>query len=154
MRLILFTRPDGGVTVRRPVRNTVGESLKTDAEIESRAWQKLPADAIDPRWVSESAIPFDRTFRNAWKANGADIVVDMPKARDLLRNKLRELRKPKLEVLDAAYMQADERGDLAEKQRIAAQKQSLRDVTADPMIEAARTPEELRSLIPEVLSVS
>jgi len=29
--------------------------------------------------------------------------------------------------------------------------QALRDVTADPRIEAAQTPEELKSLIPEAL---
>lgn len=148
MRKIIYTRPDGGLSVVHPVINTHPRREQiTEAEAEQRAWDKLPADAISPQWVEAAAIPPDRTFRNAWKANGAGIVVDMPKARELHRIKLRELRAPKMGALDVAYMIADERGDTVEKQRIAALKQALRDVTSDPAIEAAQTPEELKAVI-------
>lgn len=149
MRKIIYARPDGGISVVNPVRNTypTREAL-TDEEVEQRAWNKLPLDAIGPRFVDELAIPTDRTFRNAWKA---DLTVDMLKAQDIHRNKLRELRKPKLEALDAAYIRADEIGDTVEKQRIATLKQALRDVTTDPVIEAAKTPEELKAVLPDIL---
>ena len=67
MRKILFTNTDGSLSVVHPTRNTIGETLTTDAEIEQRAWDKLPVDAINPVFVDESVIPTDRTFRNAWE---------------------------------------------------------------------------------------
>lgn len=93
----------------------------------------------------------DHTFRNAWRKTPGTVTHDMPKCRDIWRSKLRELRRPKMEALDVAYMQADERGDTVEKARIAAEKQKLRDVTADPWIEAAQTPEQLKAVMPDIL---
>jgi len=151
MRKIIHQRPDGGLSVTTPVRNTLGEALATDAEIEQRAWDKLPPDAINPQIVDESVIPTDRTFRNAWAHGGTTVSVDMPKAREIHKNKLRELRKPKLEALDTVYLRADEISDTVEKARIATLKQQLRDVTADPGIEAAQTPEALKAVMPNIL---
>ena len=151
MRRIVYTRPDGGLCVVHPVRNTIGETLITDEEIELRAFGKLPLDAINPQFVEASVLPQDRTFRNAWKQNGSLVEHDMVKARDIHRDTLRSLRKPKLEVLDMAYLRADELGDVAEKARIAAKKQALRDVTDDQRIEAAQTPEQLKAVLPDVL---
>ena len=96
-------------------------------------------------------IPNDRTFRNAWVDNGG-IQVDMPKARDIHRNTMRTARKPKLEALDRAYIRADEANDQVEKDRIMDDKQALRDVTADPGIEDAKTPETLKDVWPEILN--
>ena len=151
MRIIIFTHPDGGLSVVHPVRNTHGETLETDAEIAQRAWDRLPADAINPRWADASEIPADRTFRNAWEDDAGGLKVNMTKAREIHRTKLRELRKPKMEALDVAYMRADEIGDTAEKQRIAVQKQALRNVTADPAIEIAKTPEDLKVILLDFL---
>ena len=151
MKKIIYTRPEGGLSVVHPVRNThpTPEEID-DAAIEQRAWDKLPADAINPRWVDAFDIPTDRTFRNAWEDNGG-VQVNMPKAREIYRGKLREFRKPMLAALDTAYLRADEIGDTAEKARIAAKKQALRDVTDDPAIGAAETPEELKAVLPEAL---
>ena len=94
MRKIIFTRLDGGVSVVHPVRNTIGETLTTDAEIEQRAWDKLPEGAINPQYVEETAIPTDRTFRNAWKVEAGSVAVDTGKAKDLTKDRLRIERKP------------------------------------------------------------
>jgi hypothetical protein len=106
---------------------------------------------VDGQLIESSAAPSDRTFRNAWKLDGGAIAVDMVKARSIHKDKLRELRKPKLEALDSEYMRADEAGDNAEKKRVADKKKALRDVTADPAIDAARTPEELKAVLPAAL---
>jgi len=152
MRKIIYTRPDGGVSVVHPVRNTHPRPEQlTDAQIEERAWRKLPQNAINPQFVDESSIPSDRTFRNAWVHGGNTINIDMGKARELHRKKLRELRSPILSALDTEYMRADELGDTTAKQRIALQKQALRDVTNDPAIDAAQTPEELKAVFPDIL---
>lgn len=76
MRKIIFTRPDGGLTVMHPVINTHPQREQiTEAEAEQRAWNKLPKDAINPVFVEASAIPSDRTFRNAWKQSGSQIII-------------------------------------------------------------------------------
>lgn len=146
MRKIIFTRPDGGLSVVHPVINTLGEAADfTEAKAEQRAWDKLPKDAINPRWADAVEIPADRTFRDAWNDTGI-VSVNMPKAREIHKDWLRKLRKPLLSELDVAYQRADEIGDVAEKRRIAAEKQVLRDITAHPGIEAAQTPDELISV--------
>jgi hypothetical protein len=119
---------------------------------------EIARSAFDPEkspvrgWtrVQPHEVPADRTFRNAWTWRGA-IVHDMAKARAIHRQRLRELRAPRLAALDAAYAQADEQGDVDAKQRIGRQRQALRDVTADPEIEVAATPEALRAVMPEAL---
>ncbi len=80
MRRIIYTRPDGGLSVVRPIINThpVRENI-TEAQAEQRAGDRLPPDAINPQYIEESEIPSDRTFRDAWKANGAKIEHDIEK---------------------------------------------------------------------------
>jgi hypothetical protein len=95
-------------------------------------------------------LPTNRVFRAAWRDNGK-IEVDMPAAREIWRNTLRQLREPLLAALDVAYQKADEKGDAEHKVEIAAKKQVLRDVTADAAIEQAQTPEELMAVIPAAL---
>lgn len=79
------------------------------------------------------------------------IKVNMTKAREIKRDQLRAERKPLLEQLDVEFMRAQEQGDQAKADEIAAKKQALRDVTADPAIDAATTPEELKAVRPGVL---
>lgn len=104
------------------------------------------------RFMDRSELPEgdDRRFRAAWKDDGIKLVVDMPKAREIHRDYLREMRKPKLADLDVAYLQVLESG-VPDGTAIVAQKQALRDVTDDPAIEAATTPEELKAVIPDAL---
>lgn len=149
MRKIIYQRTDGGISVVTPAFNLNDPAGWTEADSEQRAWDKLPPDAINPRFADESEIPADRTFRNAWKA---DLTVDMVKAREIHRAKLRDIRKPLLEALDTDYMRADEAGDTALKAQIASKKQALRDVTDDPAIAAATSPEELKAVLPSVLT--
>lgn len=73
------------------------------------------------------------------------ITIDMEKARNIWRDKIRQERAAKFAELDVAFMRAVERNDTAEQQRIAAEKQRLRDLTKAPEIEAAQTVEELKA---------
>lgn len=102
--------------------------------------------------VEKDSIPTDRAFRNAWKFAGGKVEHDMAKCREIHKQKLREIRAPKLSALDVEYMQADESGDAVKKAQIAAKKKALRDVTKDPAISLAQTPEELKSVIPAALA--
>jgi len=147
MRKIIYTTPNGNFCVVHPVRNThpVPETL-SDAEVEARAFAKLPADAINPQFVEADQIPADRSFRNAWKAGSGKVEHDMAKCREIHKDRLREQRKDALAALDVAYMRADEAGNTQLKAQIAAQKQALRDITSDPRIANATTPEELKQV--------
>lgn len=143
MKKIAFKRPDGGLSIINPTINThpVSEGITEDQALE-RAWKDVPPDAINPIVVDDA--PSDRSYRNAWTHDGSAIVHDMIKARELHKDILRARRAPKLADLDIAYQRADEDGDSAKKQTIAAQKRALRDVTKDPAIEAARSIDDLK----------
>jgi hypothetical protein len=72
----------------------------------------------------------------------------MVKARDIWREKIRQAREPLFAELDIKFMRAVERGDRVEQQRIATEKQRLRDITEAPEIEAAQTVGELKAFSP------
>lgn len=103
--------------------------------------------------MSQWLTPEDRVFRNAWSANGTtmSIEVDMVKAREIWKEKIRQARIPEFQRLDAEFMKALERG--ADTSAIVAAKQALRDAPEDPAIEAATTPEELKLVQPAGLKV-
>jgi hypothetical protein len=160
---VAVSRVDGGLTVLRVIVTEYSQGVPRwtidptpeyiDAIIAKHNWQDGLAPVswrvVPNDFVDEST---DRYFRNAWKDGGDKPGVDMPKAREIHRDKLRVMRLRPLEALDTAYMRADEVGDQQEKRRIATQKQALRDVTADPRIDAAATPEELKAVIPDALA--
>jgi hypothetical protein len=76
------------------------------------------------------------------------IQIDMAKAIEIQRNRIRAAREPLLAALDVEFMRAVEMGDQAEQARVAAEKQRLRDLTKDPRLTAAKTPEELAIILP------
>lgn len=137
---------------RWPVDGVKAVWAETEEDFIARVSAKsIPADAINVQVVDESVIPQDRTFRNAWKVGNGCVEHDLPKCREIHKQRLRELRAPKLAALDVEYMRALEAGDSAKAAEIASKKQALRDVTKDPAIAKAKTPDELKSVLPDVL---
>ena len=76
------------------------------------------------------------------------ITVDMPKARDIWRDKIRADRDEKLKQLDVDFMLAVESGDTAQQALIATKKQQMRDAPSDSRIDTAETPEDLKQIVP------
>ena len=68
------------------------------------------------------------------------IIVDINKAKDITKNRLRAERKPLLEAQDVAFQRALESG--ANTSAIVAEKQRLRDITKQ--VDAVNTLEELK----------
>ena len=68
------------------------------------------------------------------------IIVDINKAKDITKDRLRAERKPLLEAQDVAFQRALESG--ADTSAIVAEKQRLRDITQQ--VDAANTLEELK----------
>jgi hypothetical protein len=128
--------------------------LMIDGETEEEAKSRLSVDDLDQkvqyRITEKSNLPESRDFRNAWTDDNPTETVDvnMEKARGIHLNKLRELRKPKLDALDKEYMKADEMSNTAKKVEIAAKKQALRDIPQTLDLSIAQTPDELKAIIP------
>ena len=70
------------------------------------------------------------------------IIVDINKAKDITKDRLRDERKPLLEAQDVAFQRALESG--ADTSAIVAEKQRLRDITA--LVNSVNTTEELKLL--------
>ena len=68
------------------------------------------------------------------------IIVDINKAKDITKDRLRAERKPLLEAQDVAFQRALESG--ADTSTIVAEKQRLRDITNQ--VDAVNTLEELK----------
>lgn len=153
MKRIVFTRPDGGISVVEPQIHLGDPEDFTEDQAIERSMRLLPQDAIDPHVIEEADVPQDRTYRNAWtKAEGQDFSVDMEKAREIQREALRKERDPILASLDVDFMKAVEQGDQKAIADIATRKQALRDVTDDAALEQAQTPEDLKALTLDVLA--
>jgi len=98
----------------------------------------------DVRDAASLTVPTDRTFRGAWTFNGNAVEINMTAALAIHKDNLRAERAPRLAALDVAYMKALEAGTGAAE--IAAQKETLRNITDDARLAAAATPDALKAL--------
>jgi hypothetical protein len=113
---------------------------------------KIGAITVDS---ADYEMPVERIFREAWSfqenQQSGVIAVDMIKARDIWRDKIRQARLLPLQKLDADFMKALETN--SDVSAIIVQKQALRDAPAHSSIEAAQTPEELKLVQPAGLQI-
>ena len=98
---------------------------------------------IDASTVSSK--PSDRHFRNAWAISGKVIAEDMTKAKEIFKNKIREVRSPLLEAEDVVYMKALEADDASAKTASVNKKKALRDAPAAQAITDADTIAKLKA---------
>ena len=89
--------------------------------------------------------PSDRHFRNAWAISGKVIAEDITKAKEIFKEKIREVRKPLLEAEDVVYMKALEADDASAKTASVNKKKALRDAPAAKAITDADTIDKLKS---------
>jgi len=87
--------------------------------------------------ASTATVPSDRAFRGAWSLSGSVISEDMTKAKEIFKDKVREVRKPLLDAEDVTYMKALEAGDTDAQAASVAAKNALRDAPAAAAIDAA-----------------
>ena len=78
------------------------------------------------------------------------IVINMEKAKDIWREKWRGARKPLLEDLDVQFMRAVESGDTTEQNKVASEKQALRDVTLTDL-SSTETTDDIKQIWPTIL---
>lgn len=149
---ILIKRIDGGVSVMQIIKPS-SEQLEIAVENEIAKWpEEARNTVVSWRAVEDSAVPEDRTFREAWAdiTDHPSVDINMEKAKEIWKDKLRVERAPLLEKLDVEFMRNIEKGE--DTSAISSKKQYLRDITKLTEIEQASTPEELKQItIKEIL---
>ena len=95
--------------------------------------------------ASAVSVPADRHFRGAWSLSGNVISEDIDAAKEIFKDKIREVRKPLLEAEDVVYMNALESDDAAAKAASVTRKQALRDAPAASAISSATTISALKA---------
>ena len=94
-----------------------------------------------------STKPSDRHFRNAWVFDSSQsaITEDLTAAKEIFKNKIREVRGPLLEAEDVVWMKAAEANDSDGKVASVAKKKKLRDAPAASAITSANTIDKLKA---------
>tara|TARA_Y100001951_G_C11203679_1_gene218630 strand:+ start:171 stop:542 length:372 start_codon:yes stop_codon:yes gene_type:complete len=95
--------------------------------------------------ASTVTVPSDRHFRGAWTLNGKVISEDMTKAKEIFKDKIREVRAPLLDAEDVVYMKALEADDATAKTASVNKKKALRDAPAAKAITDADTIAKLKA---------
>ena len=130
-QVIIFSNSNGGVSVCVPTGELDINAVKA---------KDTPSTSII---VQESELPqADNDFFNAWELANGVVTVNLDKAKELTKARLRAEREPLLAAQDVAYMCAVETG--ADVTAIVAEKQRLRGVTT--LVDGCTSTAELRAL--------
>ena len=130
MSKIIYTNSDGTVAIIHPIGD-MNDAIKA-----------VPS-GLSYEIVEDSAIPSDRSFRNAWKQNSKTIETDMTKAKEIHKTNIRNARTPKLLELDVEFQKALETSSSTTD--VVNKKKALRDAPADSGIASAKTEAELKA---------
>ena len=132
MKVIVYTNSNGNISVCYPTGEIpIEDVLKKDC----------PKGAFI---IDSSELPEEHNeFFNAWKLdNNNKVFVDINKAKEITKDRLRVERKPLLEAQDVLFQRALESN--TDTSAIVAEKQRLRDITK--LADEATTLEELKAL--------
>ena len=130
-QVIIFTNENGGVSVCIPTGELDINAVKA---------KDTPSHSII---VQDYELPqADNDFFNAWELANGVVTVNLAKAKEITKQRLRAERAPLLDAQDVLYMRALEAGQ--DTTAIVAEKQRLRDVTG--LVDACATTQELREL--------
>lgn len=130
-QVIIFTNDNGGVSVCIPTGELPIEAVKA---------KDTPSHSII---VQDSELPqADNDFFNAWELANGVVSVNLTKAKEITKARLRQERAPLLAAQDVLYMRALEAGQ--DVSAIVAEKNRLRDITN--LADNCTTTAELRAL--------
>ena len=121
-----------------------------------REGSKIP-DNVESHIVEDTELPADHEcstlceFFDAWEWGDSGARVNMNRARELHRTRIRQARDIALYNLDVPWMKAQESGDLDEQNRIKTEKERLRDLRSTFDLAVFTTPESLKQAWPDGL---
>lgn len=143
-KLVAISRQDGGVSIMR----LLDDGLDVDAEVQK--WiESSPGQYASHRETAPAELPGDMDtdpFRGAWADKAGKLGHDMPRAREIHKQRLRIERAPLLAELDVEYIRAQETNDNGKRAQVTARKQALRDITADQRFATAATVADLMEI--------
>lgn len=132
-KVIIFTNDNGGVSVCVPT----GE-----IPIEAVQGKDIPA-GVQSYIVAQDSLPNDdNDFFDAWEQTNGVVTVNLTKAKEVTKRRLRAEREPLLAAQDVAFQRALEAGQPTTA--IVAEKQRLRDLPL--LADSCTTLEQLRAL--------
>ena len=130
-QVIIFTNSNGGVSVCIPTGELDINAVKA---------KDTPSTSII---VQDSELPqADNDFFNAWELANGVVTVNLAKAKEITKARLRAQREPLLAAQDVLFQRAQESG--ADTAAIVAEKNRLRDITG--LVDLCDTTAQLRSL--------
>ena len=130
-KVIIFSNDNGGVSTCIPT----GE-----ISIEAVLAKDCPAGALI---VEASSLPNDDSdFYNAWELANGVVTVNLDKAKEITKARLRAEREPLLAAQDVLFQRAQESG--GDTTAIVAEKNRLRDITGS--VDSCTTTAQLRAL--------
>jgi hypothetical protein len=129
---IIFTNDNGGVSTCIPTGEISIDAVMT---------KDVPAGR-GARIVNLTDLPRDNDFYDAWEMDATSVTVNLAKAKEITKKRLRAEREPLLAAQDVAFQRALETG--ADTSAIVAEKQRLRDITG--LVDAVTTLEGLRAI--------
>ena len=128
---IIFTNENGGVSVTIPTGELPIEAVQA---------KDTPKGSII---VNTSDLPNQHNdFFDAWELVDGKVTVNLDKAKEITKKRLRAEREPLLQAQDVAFQRALESGE--DTKAIVAEKNRLRDVTK--LADAETTLEGLRAI--------
>ena len=131
--VIIFTNQDGGVSVCVPTGEIPVEAVQS---------KDIPV-GVQSHIVDQDSLPNEHNdFFNAWEQINGAVTVNMDKAREITKARLRVERAPLLAAQDVLFMKAQETG--ADTTAIVAEKNRLRDITN--LVNSATTLEALLAI--------
>ena len=133
---IIYTNNEGGVSVIHPT----GE-----LSIEEVAAKDVP-QGVAYEIVEDDAIPSDRTFRNAWVANGAAVEVDLDQAKEIGHTIRRQQRAEEFKPHDEVIMKQIPGQDM-EAAEDAREEIRIKYAQVQEQIDAAATPDEIKAAL-------
>jgi hypothetical protein len=133
MNRIIYPTPEGGVAVIIP------------AESVELALKDVP-EGVPYETITTDDLPSDRFFRNAWKANGKKVDIDLTKAKaighEIRRAKRAEEFAPHDEVIAKQIPGKDAAQAETKRQEIRDKYSEIQDA-----IDAATTPDEIKATL-------
>ena len=130
---IIFTNDNGGVSTCIPTGEISIEAVLAKDVPEGRG----------ARIVNIVDLPNQHNdFYDAWEMDATSVTVNLAKAKEITKKRLRAEREPLLAAQDVLFQRALESG--ADTSAIVAEKQRLRDVTG--LVDAVTTLEGLRAI--------
>jgi hypothetical protein len=128
---IIFTNDNGGVSVCIPTGEISIEAVKA---------KDTPTGSII---VDQATLPnSDNDFFDAWELSGSTVSVNLSKAKEITKKRLRVEREPLLAAQDVLFQRALETS--ADTTAIVAEKQRLIDITNQ--VDSATTTAQLRGM--------